>query len=108
MRTINSNMQPDQADKCAAICEYYGFDSQREILVEECAELIQAVVKGKRRGESVTDNFLEELADVSIMIAQMLTALTDSQFNQFLRWQSFKLDRQIARIGGTGDESKTR
>ena len=53
----------------------YGFESQRKILQEECAELIVAASHYDRGRPGAYDNFLEELADVDIMISQMIYAL---------------------------------
>jgi NTP pyrophosphatase (non-canonical NTP hydrolase) len=85
---------------CLQILKHYGFEDQREILVEECAELIQLVSKMKRNGEKISNNFIEELADVSIMIEQMRQALNDEETAQFLKMQDYKINRQIARIKG--------
>ena len=51
--------------------EYYGFDKQSNLLMEECAELIQAVNKYKRNPSSGTENIIEEIADVELMIEQI-------------------------------------
>lgn len=62
---------------------YYGYEAQSNQLVEECAELIQAVNKYRRAvarlGEPVAedkkavalDNLVEEIADVEIMLEQI-------------------------------------
>ena len=50
--------------------EQWGFFSQTNMLVEECAELILAVQKFNHRTGNV-NNVLEELADVEIMCEQM-------------------------------------
>ena len=65
---------------------------------EECAELIQAISKIRRKGETVATraNLIEEIADVRIMCAQLMhlyrivglvTVISNS-----------KLDRQMKRI----------
>ncbi len=98
-----------QQERCNKILNHYGFEAQREILVEECAELIQAISKLKRKGERTSENFLEELADVSIMIEQMKLAvsimieqmklaLSQDELIKFLAIQNRKIDRQILRI----------
>ena len=62
--------------------KYYGYEAQSNQLVEECAELIQAVNKYRRAGahigqptdstESVAlDNLVEEIADVELMLEQI-------------------------------------
>ena len=53
----------------------FGFKSQVRILQEECAELIAAASHYERGREGAYDNFVEELADVDIMISQMCYAL---------------------------------
>ena len=66
------------------IAEHYGYEAQSNQLVEECAELIQAVSKYRRTSakEPVTlelankqrialDNLVEEIADVEIMLEQV-------------------------------------
>lgn len=62
---------------------YYGYEAQSNQLIEECAELIQAVNKYRRAvarlGEPVAedkkavalDNLVEEIADVEIMLEQV-------------------------------------
>jgi NTP pyrophosphatase (non-canonical NTP hydrolase) len=63
--------------------KYYGYEAQSNQLVEECAELIQAVSKYRRAvvglGQPVTEdkktvaleNYIEEIADVEIMLDQI-------------------------------------
>ena len=81
-----------RVQKCGEILEHYGFEAQQEKLVEECEELIEAA-----RGEDY-DSFIEELADVTIMIAQMNLALTDEQSEQFESMINYKLARTLDRI----------
>lgn len=89
-----------QKEKCREILEHYGFKNQLDILIEECAELIQAVSKIKRNAERTSSNFLEELADVSVMLEQMKQGLTNSERLEFLIVQNRKIERQITRIKG--------
>lgn len=52
----------------------YGVQMQHNILIEEMAELTQAVMKVRRKDGSIIKNtidLLEELMDVEIMIEQM-------------------------------------
>ena len=62
--------------KQKAIIAHYGVDKQLDMLVEECAELIQAIQKYKRYkdipGEGKAfDNLIEEIADVENIIDQI-------------------------------------
>ena len=52
------------------IADYYGLDNQTDKTIEECAELIQALVKLESR-----ENTIEEIADMQIMLKQMLYLL---------------------------------
>ena len=56
----------------------WGFPLQLGMLMEECAELIQATHKVIRRGYcdiNVWRDFAEEIADVEIMIEQLKTTV---------------------------------
>ena len=55
-------------DRLKQIADYYGLDSQLNILQEELAELIQAISKYRRRDPT---HILEEIADVEIMLDQV-------------------------------------
>lgn len=62
--------------------KYYGYEAQSNQLIEECAELIQAVNKYRRASTGLGQvtstkkaialgNLVEELADVEIMMEQV-------------------------------------
>lgn len=58
------------------IADHYGYEEQREQLVEECAELIQAVSKHRRartakKAGIALENLVEEIVDVEIMLEQI-------------------------------------
>ena len=55
---------------CAAAVEKWGVDAQMDMLTEECGELIVAT-NHYRRGRISVDKFLEEVADVEILLEQM-------------------------------------
>lgn len=100
-------MTEKQKCQCQQICTHYGIDSQKGILTEECAELIQAVSKLTRAEQSgkVFDkteamlNLVEEMADVTIMIEQILHAYWknagDAKLDYYIEQ---KLTRQLGRI----------
>ena len=86
------------AEKIRAIARHYGKEPQMGVAQEECAELIQAISKIRRKGETVEtlDNLVEEISDVSIMCAQLeeLFGVRAS-----IAWRMHqKLDRQLERI----------
>ena len=86
------------AEKIRTIARHYGKEPQIGVAQEECAELIQAISKVRRKGETkdAIDHLAEEIADVRIMCAQLMhlyrivglvTVISNS-----------KLDRQLERI----------
>ena len=86
------------AEKIRAIARHYGKEPQMGVTQEECAELIQAISKVRRKGETVEtlNNLVEEIADVNIMCAQLeeLFGVRAS-----VAWHMHqKLDRQLERI----------
>lgn len=86
------------AEKIRAIARHYGKEPQMGVAQEECAELIQAISKIRRKGETVEtlDNLVEEIADVNIMCAQLeeLFGVRAS-----VAWHMHKkLDRRLERI----------
>ena len=70
--------------KCAI--ETYGVDAQIDIAIEECSELIKALIKFRRNngeGSTVVD-VCEEVADVQIMLDQ-LRLIFDKQVIEDMR-----------------------
>lgn len=76
-------MNEEMEKKCLEIARFYGFDAQTNQLIEECAELIQAINKYKRQflrgqpvressdGKTPRDMIVEEIADVEVMLCQI-------------------------------------
>lgn len=89
--------------KAAAIMQHYGTEHQKDILIEECAELIQAVEKS-RRGiltedkPAYTYDMISEMADVQIMLWQFESVLTAYSRQCFEDEIQRKLRRQMDRI----------
>lgn len=92
------------------IANQYGFESQSRQLMEECGELAQATNKvwrltkelstnPSKAREYVTaeNNLVEEIADVSIMVAQVQELLGISD-ERVMEQVDIKLDREIKRI----------
>ncbi len=93
-------------EKCKIVADYYGHEPQSRMLQEEAAELIQAVNKYYRSTNAVelksgeaSDNLVEEMADVIIMIIQELM-LQGTDIELFAELLNLKLDRQIKRMEG--------
>lgn len=91
-------MTADEKKTCKAIVAHYGDMAQRPILCEECAELIQATIKTLRGTENANDNFIEELADVSIMVEQMVQSLSLYDLQIYHNTIRTKLNRQLERM----------
>lgn len=106
-------MTVKQKCECDQICKHYGIESQKLILMEECAELIQAVSKLTRAEQDgkpfekiqAAVDMVEEMADVHIMIEQVLKHYFkdgDSRVNYFI---DEKLTQQLGRIESEGTRS---
>lgn len=91
-------MTGSQKKKCAAIMQHYGRGNQFDILQEECAELIQAVSKIRRGASGAEEHFIDELADVAIMIEQHVSDFDGDEMTEFYKKINEKLERQLGRI----------
>ena len=86
----------NKAELITYIANRYGKEAQLMMLMEECAELIQASSKQLRRKDKSINHLIEELADVRIMIEQIeylygiKTLVEDDMV--------FKLNRQLERM----------
>ena len=87
-----------QKKKAASIMRYYGRNNQLDILQEECAELIQAVSKIRRGTPGAEEHFIDEMADVSIMLVEFLTDFDDDESTEYYKKVNEKLNRQQDRI----------
>jgi NTP pyrophosphatase (non-canonical NTP hydrolase) len=85
-------LNEERTKKCKEILDHFGFDAQQDKLVEECDELIEAA-QGDDYG-----NFIEEMADVTIMLTQMFLSLDEEQRKKFDETIDYKLDRTLKRI----------
>ena len=91
------------------IAEHFGYEAQSNQLIEECAELIQALSKYRRsvigvgqpladyKKTIVLDNLLEEIADVEIMLEQIKHLLQISA-EDIQAIKLFKVNRTKERI----------
>lgn len=91
-------MTSDMKRACKRIVAHYGDLVQRHILIEECAELIQAVIKCERAAEGADEHFIEELADVTIMLEQMVQSLSLYDLQRYNEMVAKKINRQLERM----------
>lgn len=84
------------------IMEHYGAEQQKDVLIEECAELIQATEKTRRMKDApdFTANMVEEMADVFIMLLQFTSIMNEYWSKLFNVTVESKLKRQSERIEG--------
>lgn len=98
-------MKKEQKEICKKIIEYYGHDAQERQLIEEMAELTQALNKfwrfrnGYIDGDraAIVDNIAEEIADVEICLEQVKEFRNLKK--EVKRWTEKKLNREVERIG---------
>ena len=73
------------------------------MVIEEMAELTQAISKGDRKGIlTVKDNLVEEMVDVEIMIEQMKVIMGDHIHEYpplYKNYREKKLNRLAERLG---------
>ncbi len=93
-------------NKLKNVADFYGQESQLNQTVEECGELVQTIAKYNRaagRGydtnvtlEEAKEHLIEELADVQMMVCQMVYLLHCER--TILDKINEKADRQIERM----------
>jgi len=95
------------------IYKHYGKDKQLRQTQEECAELIVAINKLFRNNQDsisfnkANNNFLEEVADVEIMLLQCKIILQeDGKSEEYRDALVKKLERQLERMRGQENETK--
>lgn len=75
----------------------FGNESQFDMLIEEMAELTQAILKNRRRNSpgTLTENLHEEFVDVRIVMAQIENCLNPNKLDY---WKKDKLSRLELRL----------
>ena len=64
-------MTQEQMRNLNTIVETYGNDAQEDMAIEECSELVKAILKFRRSDEKTAemrDAVIDEIADVQIML----------------------------------------
>ena len=81
------------------ISNHYGLQNQLLKLVEECSEFTQAFAKHTFKPTVQNfDHLLEELADVSLVTAEVLNCLSEGDSRRVAEKVSFKISRELNRI----------
>lgn len=81
-------------DNIKIIADHYGINPQLDQMQEECGELIVAINKRKRYGKS--EQVIEEMADVELMLEQVKYLLKCDDKVQEIKQK--KIERQLDRI----------
>lgn len=83
-------------EKLKKIADHYGLQAQKGMLIEEMAELMQAVNKHDRRPFNL-NAITEEMADVEIMLAQIkyLYGISQQKIDEITE---YKIKRTIERM----------
>lgn len=89
--------------RIGSLAKHYGKESQMAIAQEEAAELIQAISKVRRHGETenTLDHLAEEIADVQIMCRQL--AWLYGLRREVQEYMDAKVERQEIRIKEEGE-----
>lgn len=91
-------MTDENRIKCKSILNYYGEEAQKRKIIEETAELIVAILHDDH------DNYIEELADTSIVLEQLILSLSQEDYVNFIKTQNNKLNRQLRRMAKERDD----
>ena len=92
-------MTQEQMRSLNTIVETYGNDAQEDMAIEECSELVKAILKFRRsnaKDSDLRDAVIDEIADVQIMLTQLgIIFNCVEEVNERI---DFKIDRQMGRI----------
>lgn len=93
-------MNYSQKIRCEKIAEHYGRKTQERQTVSELSELMYVLTRRPdQRQPDWTNELLDEIADVSIMMQQMMH-LYDISGDELNERINYKLKRQIGRMEG--------
>lgn len=89
---------PEMLQRIYDIADHYGKDVQIDQALEELAELATALhhLKKKPESEAILDNVHEEMADVYIMLHQLMHIIDPECIT--IGWMEHKVSRQEERI----------
>lgn len=95
----------EQVTLYAEAWETWGPEKQMDMLIEEMAELTQAILKARRQGVVFNYNVYEELADVGICLGQVEQQIKRiGTFETVMRIEDKKLLRLRERLTQEGED----
>lgn len=103
LNTIEIDTMQDTEKKIKRIADYYKVKHQEQKLVEELGELLIEISKNMIANK-VTDNTASEIADVIILLTQIvyLYDIEQEVYDKFI----YKIDREIKRILRRGNNNE--
>jgi len=78
----------EQMRSLNTIVETYGNDAQEDMAIEECSELVKAILKLRRSDEKTAETreaVIDEIADVQIMLSQLEIAKITAERDVYKR-----------------------
>lgn len=89
-----------EKETCQRAIDKWGEQSQIDMAIEECSELITKLVKRGRCVNSATDEEIcDEIADVEIMMGQLRLIFND---NLIEKRKKYKINRLLGLLDGKG------
>lgn len=89
-------------EAAAKIIAHYGAQNQLVKLCEECGELIQQAAKCYSKDIPYSEDMIEEMADVIVMIMQFEGIMSRPDTELLQKIVTEKLERQLNRIESEG------
>ena len=93
-------MEQNEKNICALAIETFGPQSQFDMAIEECAELINALCKF-RRGRVGTLDVVTEIADVQIMCEQLSYMFGEQTVADERKLKIERLQKRLTKYNGT-------
>ena len=82
---------------------FWGLDSQSRMLQEECAELIVSISHYFRSRTNATAALVEELADVYLMLNQLISHFGEDVVMDVVDWKSDRVKEKLERYKNEGE-----
>jgi len=77
--------------------DFWGFEAQAKIMQEECAELILAIFHLFRKRKGAASNTMEEIADVYLMLQQMMFYFDKEAIMEIVHQKSDRVKAKLER-----------
>lgn len=90
----HNRTREDYFEVCAKALKFYGGPAQKEMLIEECSELIQAI-QHEKRGRINPEEVCEEIADVQIMLNQVSLLYPQNMIEKAIARKMARLNTRI-------------